>query len=135
MDRPLLGVADVIRAAGDSFADRHRAWLRWPHIKTLNAIQRCRTAALGGHIVLPRGFVRIRYFGFLAHRRRARLLPLCRELINALQPRCTQRVPAVLGESHRSFWPCPLCGGAMVVIEHLTAAQMLLHCLPATRSP
>jgi len=50
MDRPLLEVADVIRAAGDSFADRHRAWLRWPHIKTLNAIQRCRTAALGGHI-------------------------------------------------------------------------------------
>jgi len=27
--------------------------------------------------VLPRGFVRIRHFGFFAHRRRAKLLPLC----------------------------------------------------------
>jgi hypothetical protein len=27
--------------------------------------------------VLPRGFVRIRHFGFFAHRRRAALLPLC----------------------------------------------------------
>ena len=50
MDRPLLEVADVIRAAGTSFASRHREWLRWPHVKTLNAIERCRTAALGGHV-------------------------------------------------------------------------------------
>jgi hypothetical protein len=27
--------------------------------------------------VLPRGFVRIRHFGFVARRRRAALLPLC----------------------------------------------------------
>jgi hypothetical protein len=27
--------------------------------------------------VLPKGFVRIRHFGFFAHRRRAALLPLC----------------------------------------------------------
>jgi putative transposase/transposase-like zinc-binding protein len=50
MDRPLLEVADVIRAAGPSFASDHREWLRWPHIKALNAIERCRTAALGGHV-------------------------------------------------------------------------------------
>jgi hypothetical protein len=31
--------------------------------------------------VLPRGFVRIRSFGFLANRRRARLLPLCQRLL------------------------------------------------------
>ena len=31
--------------------------------------------------LLPRGFVRIRYCGFLANRWRARLLPLCRELL------------------------------------------------------
>jgi len=28
--------------------------------------------------VLPRSFPRIRYFGFLANRRQARMLPLCR---------------------------------------------------------
>ena len=32
--------------------------------------------------VLPRGFVRIRNFGFLANGRRAVLLPLCRELLH-----------------------------------------------------
>src|SRR6266478_2250709 len=31
--------------------------------------------------VLPRGFVRIRTFGFLANRRRAKLLPLCQHLL------------------------------------------------------
>jgi hypothetical protein len=31
--------------------------------------------------VLPRGFVRIRYFGFLANHWRGRRLPLCRELL------------------------------------------------------
>ena len=31
--------------------------------------------------VLPRGFVRIRFFGFLANRRRADLLPRCRQLL------------------------------------------------------
>jgi len=85
--------------------------------------------------VLPRGFVRIRYFGFLAHRRRARLLPLCRELINALQARCTQPVLAIQGVARRSLWPCPLCGGAMVLIEQLSAAQVLLRGPPPTRSP
>src|SRR4029077_15415134 len=33
--------------------------------------------------LLPRGFVRIRSFGFLANRRRATLLPLCQRLLPA----------------------------------------------------
>jgi len=36
--------------------------------------------------VLPRGFPRIRYFGFLANRRRARLLPLCHACSTRLLP-------------------------------------------------
>jgi IS5 family transposase len=31
--------------------------------------------------LLPRGFVRIRHFGFLANRQRATLLPLCLQLL------------------------------------------------------
>ena len=31
--------------------------------------------------VLPKGFVRIRYFGFLANRFRAHCLPLCQQLL------------------------------------------------------
>src|SRR6266436_5929683 len=50
MSRPPLEVADIIRAAGDAFIERHRHWLRWRHVKVLLAIARCRTAALGGHL-------------------------------------------------------------------------------------
>src|ERR1700747_3037480 len=50
MTRPPLEVADVIRAAGRSFIDRNRSWLNRLHLKILTAIERCRTAALGGHL-------------------------------------------------------------------------------------
>jgi hypothetical protein len=50
MVRPPLEVADVIRAAGSSFIDRSRSWLNRLHLKVLTAIERCRTAALGGHV-------------------------------------------------------------------------------------
>src|SRR5271165_4003622 len=50
MIRPPLEVADLVRTAGTAFLERNRQWIRWPHIKVLLAIARCRTAALGGHI-------------------------------------------------------------------------------------
>jgi Transposase zinc-binding domain len=50
MSRPPLEVADIIRAAGELFIERNRHWLRWKHVKVLRAIERCRTAALGGHL-------------------------------------------------------------------------------------
>ena len=50
MSRPPLEVADLIRAAGQKFIERSRAWLTRQHLKVLAAIQRCRTAALGGHL-------------------------------------------------------------------------------------
>ena len=49
MKRPPWEVADVIRRAGRRFLDRYQESLTWPQVKVLNAIQRCRTAALGGH--------------------------------------------------------------------------------------
>jgi hypothetical protein len=42
-------VADIVRAASNSFWDKHKSHLAWPHQKVLDAIARCRTAALGGH--------------------------------------------------------------------------------------
>jgi predicted RNA-binding Zn-ribbon protein involved in translation (DUF1610 family) len=42
-------MADVIRSAGQSFLDRSHSWITWQHLKVLRAIERCRTAALGGH--------------------------------------------------------------------------------------
>src|SRR5271165_15141 len=50
MSRPLLELADIIRAAGDAFIERNRHWLGWKQVKVLLAIARCRTAALGGHL-------------------------------------------------------------------------------------
>jgi Putative transposase/Transposase zinc-binding domain len=47
--RPPFEVADIIRAQGRNFIDRNRSWLRGGHLKVLSAIERCRTAALGGH--------------------------------------------------------------------------------------
>jgi hypothetical protein len=49
MPRPPVEVADVIRAAGESFFERSQKWFTWLHLKVVNAILRCRTAGLGGH--------------------------------------------------------------------------------------
>src|SRR6266853_2076049 len=49
MNRPVLEVADLVRAAGGGFIERSRRWIRWKHVKVLLALVRCRTAALGGH--------------------------------------------------------------------------------------
>jgi hypothetical protein len=79
--------------------------------------------------VLPKGFVRIRNFGFLANRRRATLLPLCFQLLGAVQqPQTEQEVSTANGSS--PLWLCPKCGGPMVVIERLTASQIQLRSPP-----
>jgi hypothetical protein len=49
MSRPTLEVADIVRAAGNRFWEKHKSHLAWVHRKVLDAIVRCRTAALGGH--------------------------------------------------------------------------------------
>lgn len=49
MTRPTLEVADILRAKGDCFLDRYRSSFDFQQLKAFRAIQRCRTAALGGH--------------------------------------------------------------------------------------
>ncbi len=49
MSRPTLEVADILRASGSSFLERHGSHLAPQHRKVIDAIVRCRTAALGGH--------------------------------------------------------------------------------------
>ena len=76
--------------------------------------------------LLPKGFVRIRNFGFLANRRRATLLPLCFHLLGAAQqPQVDQDTAA-----SNDLWCCPKCGGPMVVVERLTAAEIQLRSPP-----
>jgi hypothetical protein len=79
--------------------------------------------------VLPKGFVRIRHFGFVANRRRATLLPLCFQLLGAVQPSQTEPEASPTQEPG-PLWLCPKCGGRMVVIERLTAAQLQLRSPP-----
>jgi hypothetical protein len=42
MKRPPFEVADIIRAHGDSFVEKSRAWLTWLHLRVLSAIEHCR---------------------------------------------------------------------------------------------
>jgi hypothetical protein len=82
--------------------------------------------------VLPRGFVRIRHFGFLAHRRRAKLLPLCFALLAATdepQPDISTPVP----HASRPLWTCPQCGGPMAVVERFTAGDARFRAPPPSR--
>ena len=77
--------------------------------------------------VLPLGFVRIRYFGLFAHRRRNEVLPLCRRLLAESSPQSSMAAPTA---SERPLWTCPICGGPMTVIERLTALQLWLRAPP-----
>jgi Putative transposase/Transposase zinc-binding domain len=83
--------------------------------------------------LLPRGFMRIRNFGFLANRRRARLLPLCFQL---LASSADQSAPTASSAADHlclsTDWNCPVCGGSMHVVERLSAAQLLPRSPPLT---
>ena len=76
--------------------------------------------------VLPKGFVRIRHFGFMAHRRRAKTLPLCFQLLGSA-PQATQEASTA---SARDLWFCPKCGGEMTAIERFTSAEIQLRSPP-----
>jgi Putative transposase/Transposase zinc-binding domain len=81
--------------------------------------------------LLPRGFMRIRNFGFLANRRRALLLPLCFRLLHTAKL-LAQPDPEQPAEHTRSapLWNCPLCGGSMRLVEWLSPAELLLRSPP-----
>jgi hypothetical protein len=83
--------------------------------------------------LLPRGFVRIRNFGFLANRRRALLLPLCARLLNSVQESNPVNPLGPRPIRAHTFWFCPMCGGPMPVIERLTTAQIQLRAPPFSR--
>ncbi len=72
---------------------------------------------------LPRGFVRIRFFGFLASRKRGALLPRCQQLLEA-NAASGSRSSAPAQACSSATWNCPHCGGPMVLIERLTAQQI-----------
>jgi hypothetical protein len=97
MTRPLLEVADIVRAQGNHFIRTSCRWIHCSHRKVLLAIARCRTAALGG---------------------RGTLLPHCQRLLldhprPATTPTNIPRPPAC--------FRCPQCATPMVRVESFSA--------------
>jgi hypothetical protein len=74
--------------------------------------------------VLPQGFIRIRCFGFLAHRQRKALLQICRNLLDAQPPEVsTATETGAPGE----VLLCPACRtGHLQIVERITS-QLLRH--------
>jgi hypothetical protein len=79
--------------------------------------------------LLPKAFVRIRNFGFLANRRRATLLPLCFQLLGVSQKSEAKQDTSSTRDSS-GLWRCPQCGGPMKVVERFTAAEIQLRSPP-----
>ena len=50
MARPALEVADIFRDHGPAWRQANRGHVSLDQLKVMSAIERCRTAALGGHV-------------------------------------------------------------------------------------
>jgi Putative transposase/Transposase zinc-binding domain len=90
-----------------------------PKAMTLSATEFLRRLLLH---VLPEGFQRIRYFGFLANQQRSEALVLCRELLNSPAPETPPRSLSYRDRlqqlSGKDILRCPLCNlGEMVRIR------------------
>jgi hypothetical protein len=110
--------------------DGERVTFRWrdyahgnkSRVMTLDAIEFLRRFFLH---VLPKGFVRIRHFGFLANRFRTQRLSLCRQLLNVT----SESTPLASSQS-ASTWHCPRCGALLIVLTRLTPQELSSRCAP-----
>jgi hypothetical protein len=69
---------------------------------------------------LPRGFMRIRSFGFLAGPRRSAMLHLARQLLPQPASASALLPPT---PAHASF-QCPVCSTPMIVVQRLSPAMI-----------
>jgi len=74
--------------------------------------------------LLPRGFVRIRHFGYLASAHRTSLLALARQ-----QLACQPLPSSHLTNSPLAIWRCPRCGANMLIGPNLNAQQLAFRCM------
>jgi len=49
--RPALEVAEIFRAAGPAWRSEQRGHLGLAQLKVMSAIEQCRSASLGGHVL------------------------------------------------------------------------------------
>ncbi len=93
----------------------------------VSAIERCRTAALGGHVAactdcthtqIAYNSCRIRHCGMLANANRAANLARARQLLAMPAPVADDdQTVDQANEPSGNTYPCPACGGRMVIIE------------------
>jgi hypothetical protein len=111
--------------------DGERVTFRWrdyahgnqPRVMTLDAIEFLRRFFL--HI-LPKGFVRIRHFGFLANCFRTARLSLCRQLLKVVAPE-----PIPLATPEPAFTShCPRCGALLIILTRFTPQELSFRCKP-----
>jgi hypothetical protein len=103
-----------------TFRWRDYAHNNQPRVMTLHAVEFLRRFFLH---VLPKGFVRIRHFGFLANRFRTDRLALCRQLLGSAVTEPAPTSPAAV-----STWHCPRCGALMTNLMRLTSQELFFHC-------
>ena len=116
----ILGLAQDVKTRCQG-GDRPR--LLGQRVMTLAATEFIRRFLLN---VLPRSFVKIRHYGFLANRFRTAKLEQCRRVLNAPtaprveQPENTQAIETSMLVASPEAKRCPCCGqGRLRVILHL----------------
>src|SRR5215472_5053845 len=103
--------------------DGHAVTFRWKDYACGNQ-QRVMTVSADEFLrrfllhTLPRGFVRIRFFGFMAGPRRAQMLEVVRRLLQ-VEPAGT-----VSASIARPVLRCPICATPMTVVVRLSASQV-----------
>jgi hypothetical protein len=81
--------------------------------------------------VLPKGLVRIRHYGWMANRCRGERAALCRTLLAAAPP---APVTATTADPPRGR-KCPVCGGAIEVVEMIVPRELSHRRLSRIRVP
>jgi Putative transposase len=88
---------------------------------TLDAVEFLRRLFLH---VLPKGFVRIRHFEFLANRRRRHALDLVRSALSRAEPDSRPCSAPI----EQPLWRCPRCNTEMIIIQRFNATGALSQC-------
>ena len=65
--------------------------------------------------VLPKGFVRIRHYGFLANRHRSRKLELCRKLLHSGEHASNSEAREASQDVVPDSLPCPVCDTGLML--------------------
>jgi Putative transposase/Transposase zinc-binding domain len=108
--------------------DGHHVTFRWRDYAHGNK-QRIMTLAATEFLrrfcqhILPRGFVRIRHFGYLASAHRTALLRLARVHLK-FQP----QADLPIANTQVATWRCPQCGANMHIGPNLTSQQLAFRC-------